>query len=184
MPIDRPLLATLSTGLLVMLAVASAGPAGAQQTFRDWTLHVNEDRDGKLCYIVSFPKKEEGTFKQRGKPAAFVSRLPTTPIKEEVSVQPGYTFKTGSETVVVVDEKDTFSFFTQGDHAWARTPKDDQSVIQAMIRGKTLVVRGTSSRDTTSTDTYSLVGFGAAYKAMQEACAAKPAARSPAQRPG
>ena len=40
-----------------------------------------------------------------------------------------------------------------------------------MKRGTDMTVRGTSTRNTFSLDTYSLLGFTAAYDAMIEACA-------------
>ena len=42
-----------------------------------------------------------------------------------------------------------------------------------MIRGARLVVKGTSSRGTKTTDTYSLKGFSAAFKAIGKACKVK-----------
>ena len=46
-------------------------------------------------------------------------------------------------------------------------------VVDAMIRGARLVVKGTSSRGTKTTDTYSLKGFSAAFKAIGKACKVK-----------
>ena len=42
-----------------------------------------------------------------------------------------------------------------------------------MKRGRKMVVKGKSSRGTATTDTYSLTGFSAAYKAIGEACGVK-----------
>jgi len=39
-----------------------------------------------------------------------------------------------------------------------------------MRRGGTLVVKGTSSRGTDTTDRYSLMGFTAAHNAISQAC--------------
>ena len=39
-----------------------------------------------------------------------------------------------------------------------------------MKAGKQLIVRGTSSRGTATTDTYSLAGFSAALAAIDKAC--------------
>ena len=157
---------------IAVIALSMVGEARAEmvKSFRDWTLYVYQDRDGKLCYIASLPTKQEGNYSNRDQPAAFVSRLPTNPPKEEVSVQPGYSFKAGSEVDVVVDGSATFKFFTQGENAWARTPRDDQTLIAAMRRGGAMTVKGTSTRDTFSLDTYSLLGFTAAYNAMNDAC--------------
>lgn len=39
-----------------------------------------------------------------------------------------------------------------------------------MKAGRTMIVRGTSTRGTATTDTYSLTGFTAGMKAIDEAC--------------
>ena len=43
-------------------------------------------------------------------------------------------------------------------------------IIKAMRAGNTLVVKGTSSRGTLTTDTYSLKGFTAVHNALNKAC--------------
>ena len=45
--------------------------------------------------------------------------------------------------------------------------------MAAMKGGKAMVVKGTSSRGTLTTDTYSLAGFTAAYAAIGKACKVK-----------
>jgi Invasion associated locus B (IalB) protein len=158
-------------GWLGALVLLIGAPAQGQvvETFRDWSLYVHEDADGKLCYIASPPSNQEGNYTRRGQAAAFVSRLPTRPPKEEVSLQPGYSYKQGSDVDVVVDDSSRFTLFTQGEHAWAREG-EDPALIDAMRRGRSMTVRGTSTRDTYSLDTFSLMGFTAAYSAMLEAC--------------
>lgn len=136
---------------------------------RDWTVYEVEDGSGKICYIASEPTNQEGNYSRRGNPAVLVARLPGDPPSEQVSVQPGYTYRDGS-TVDVNIEGQTFQLFTQGEHAWARTDEDDRALIAAMRRGLTMTVRGTSTRDTYSLDTYSLAGFTAAFEAMRDAC--------------
>lgn len=169
----RPFVLHALTALaLGTLAVA---PAAAQtpkfiSTQRDWTLYDVQAANGHTCYIASEPKKQEGTYKQRGNPAVLVARLPGDPPSEQVSVQPGYTFKKGSGVQLTVDGR-RFDLFTQGEHAWTRTDGDDKALIEAMKNGSSLVIKGTSSRETTSSDTYSLNGFTAAWQAMRDACA-------------
>ena len=51
--------------------------------------------------------------------------------------------------------------------------KDDKALVRAMIRGVTMIVRGTSSRGTLTIDTYSLRGFTAAHEAIGVACKVK-----------
>jgi tRNA(Leu) C34 or U34 (ribose-2'-O)-methylase TrmL len=159
----------IAAAALVILGTAVPAAAEMVGSFQDWTLYVHEDDAGKLCYVASLPTRQSGNYTSRGQAAAFVSRLPTRPPREEVSVQPGYNYKSGSEVQVVVDDSRKFTMFTQGEHAWAHEG-EDPTLIDAMRRGLEMTVRGTSTRDTFSLDTYSLRGFTAAYNAMQEAC--------------
>ncbi len=159
---------------LIVVAAAEAGTAAAQTpkflaSHRDWTVYEVADPKGKICYIASEPKNQEGNYRSRGNPAVLVARLPGEPPSEQVSVQPGYTFKRDSAVEVKIGDRG-FELFTQGEHAWARTDEDDRALIGAMRGGSNMTVRGTSTRDTFSLDTYSLSGFTAAFQAMRDAC--------------
>ncbi len=46
-------------------------------------------------------------------------------------------------------------------------------MVQAMRRGRKMVVRGLSTRGTKTVDTYQLAGFTAAHKAIGKACGVK-----------
>ena len=161
--------------LLAMLAYAAFPATTAAQTpkflasHRDWTVYLVEGERGRVCYIASEPTKQEGTYKARGNPAVLVALLPGEPPSEQVSVQPGYSYRKGSSVELSIANR-RFELFTQGEHAWARTDADDKALIDAMRKAGSMVIKGTSVRDTTSTDTYSLGGFGAAYEAMRDAC--------------
>ena len=86
-----------------------------------------------------------------------------------VSVTAGYDYQSGSETEVDIDGRD-FALFTRGGISWAYDARGDTNLVEAMRRGNRMVVRGTSSRGTLTTDTYSLSGFTAAYNAIEKAC--------------
>ena len=60
--------------------------------------------------------------------------------------------------------------FTQGDTAWTMGEADDAALVAAMKAGVDMVVRGKSERGTDTKDTYSLLGFTAAYDAIGQAC--------------
>ncbi len=151
--------------------LAAADPAAAAfvERFRDWSLYVHEDPNGKICFIVSTPIKQEGNFSRRGQPRLFVTQFGGADPRQEVSVDPGYTYRKGSSVEAVVDGV-RFELFTEGDRAWTRNAADDARLVEAMRRGSQMQVRGTSVRDTWSLDTYSLLGFTAAHRAMMEAC--------------
>jgi invasion protein IalB len=141
-----------------------------------WNLYVVEG-DEKVCYIASEPTKQEGTYKSRGNPFIIVARIPSNPPIDEVSVRAGYTYKKDSEVSVRIDGK-PFSFFTNAEQAWAKSSEEDKAAIAAMRRGKQALVQATSTRDTKSSDTYSLSGFSDAYAALTTACG-KSAALAP-----
>ena len=86
-----------------------------------------------------------------------------------VSIVAGYEFKPDEDVLAQVDSK-KFTMFSKGDRAWNAEGKDDQAMVAAMKRGRNLLVIGTSSRDTRTTDTYSLSGFTKAYQAIGKAC--------------
>jgi hypothetical protein len=54
--------------------------------------------------------------------------------------------------------------------AWAPDETADRALVQAMAAGRQMVVRGTSSRGTLTTDTYSLSGFTRAHQEINRAC--------------
>lgn len=163
----------LPIALTVIVSVL-AGPALAATpravgTYQDWNVYTVDDANGLLCYAASQPKKEDGNWTRRGARAVIVAKLPGAEPNEQVSVQPGYAFKNGTDAQVSVDGRQ-FRLFTKGEHGWTNSPKEDETLIGAMKSGSNMSVRGTSTRDTWSLDTYSLLGFTAAYNAMLDAC--------------
>jgi hypothetical protein len=159
---------------LLLTPVLSLGAAAQTPEFlgshRDWNVYAFTEDSQKICYMASEPKKQQGDYTRRGNPAILVTRRPGSPAADEVSVQPGYSYLDGSDVEIAVGSR-KFELFTRGEHAWARTEKADQDLIQAMRRGLEMTVRGTSTKETYSLDTYSLLGFSNAYEAMDEACA-------------
>jgi hypothetical protein len=165
---------TMSRALLACLLALPAAPALAQTpqflgTYRDWNVYAFTEDGEKICYMASEPKKQEGNYTRRDNPAVLVTRRPGPKVVDEVSVQPGYSYLDGSEVEVRVGNT-RFNLFTRGEHAWTKSDDADRALINAMKRGTDMTVRGTSFRNTYSLDTYSLLGFTAAYEAMLEAC--------------
>ena len=164
-------------GWAVAALVLSAVPALAQGgkligVFTDWSA-FSETEEGKgICYIGSLPKKQEGKYTQRGDPLILVTHRPAEKSFDVVSLQAGYIYSRGSEVEVTISGQ-RFELFTRGGYAWTKDSKTDRQIVVAMKGGKTMVVKGTSSRGTLTTDTYSLSGFTAAYGAMGKACGKK-----------
>jgi Invasion associated locus B (IalB) protein len=161
--------------IIALCLTSVLGVAAAAQTpeflgsHRDWNVYAFTEDSQKICYMASEPKKQEGDYTRRGNPAVLVTRRPGSPPVDEVSVQPGYSYLEGSEVEVAIGGRE-FMLFTRGEHAWTKSEEADKALINAMKRGSDMRVRGTSTRRTYSLDTYSLLGFTAAYEAMLDAC--------------
>jgi len=164
-----------------VLGVCAAGPAFAQSAERvaahvDWSVFVASDP--KECYIVSPPKSSvarrdgQAAEVQRGDIRLFVAFRPGENVSNEVSFTGGYPFQDGG-TVTLVIGADSFNLGPgRGDSGeWAWTdPADDARVVAAMRRGSTATITGTSSRGTTTEDTFSLSGFTAAVEDAEARC--------------
>lgn len=152
--------------------------ASAQDTrrhlgsYRDWDAFVYGTGSKKTCHMISVPKSWKASKKnvRRGDIYTMISHRPEYGITGEVNVVMGYPVRQGSDSIVRVDGRKRFEFFTEGNGAWAYDPKDDKAAVDAMKRGSRMVVTATSQRGTNTTDTYSLSGFTAAYNAISRAC--------------
>jgi hypothetical protein len=146
--------------------------------FSDWEAVTVKDAKGKVCYITSNPKKADAAVKNRQKAYAMVTHRPGEKTFDVVNFVAGYNYKVGSKATVDIDNE-KLVLYTAGNAAWAwDTPTaDDQAtdkkLVEAMRKGTSLVVHGTTARGTETTDTYSLIGFNKAYTAIGTACGVK-----------
>ena len=134
---------------------------------------LTEKQKGKLvCSIGSEPIKKTGKYKKRDQTYILVTHRPNSKSFNVISVLAGYTFRKNSEASIKIGKKET-KLFTDAGHAFAYDSKDDNDLVKSMIKGTTMIFKGISSRGTKTTDTYSLSGFSAAYKAINSACKVK-----------
>lgn len=164
-----------ATAAAVLLSL-DAAPAAAQAVqrvgdYNAWSAYTTSEDGSRVCFIASSPTRSEGQYTRRGNVFAIVTLRPAENREPEVSFVAGYTYKDDSTVEVRIDDQHSFALFTQDDAAWLpNDPRLDREMIERMRAGLNMVVRGTSSRDTLTTDTYSLRGFTAAFGAMQQAC--------------
>jgi len=163
----------------LLMAAMSAPPSRAQEktdligSFNDWdSFTLRRENGNRLCYMVSVPKSWRASREnvRRGDIYITVTHRPSGDVRDQVNVVVGYPLKNGSEVTATIDGQTSFELFTQGDGAWLYTAEQDSEMVQAMRRGVNLVVEGSSSRGTDTTDRYSLMGFTAAYNAISKAC--------------
>jgi len=154
--------------LFPSMSTAAAEPIG---TFADWSAFKGEENGNPVCYAGSEPTASQGDYTKRDPAYVLVTHRPAAGEIGIVDFVAGYTFKEDSEASAVIGT-DSFRLFTSGGDAWAYRGYDAK-IVQAMKRGIRMVVKGTSSRGTETTDTYSLAGFTAAYDAAAAACGAE-----------
>ena len=123
-------------------------------------------KEDNWCYIASIPMKEEGDYTKRGDTYTIVYRINKDP-ETIVQINAGYNYDESKPIQLTIDEK-KFELFSKGDTAWSRD--EDKEIILAMKRGKDLIIKGVSSRGTVTKDTYTLIGFTAAYNKLKKDC--------------
>ena len=162
----------------LLCASLLAEPQGVAAQVKPEPLASNENwkahsfvRDGnKVCYMHAKPAKSKGNYKRRGAPNVMVTRRQGSRTTEEVSVTSGYPYPEGKAVRVTIDGR-RFNFnLTHNEHAWMDDEAGDATVVEAMVRGRELMVRGVSLKNTYSEDTYSLIGFTKIHDALARAC--------------
>ena len=169
--------ASLALPLLLAGALAAGLPAAGAQAqsierigdFSDWSAFKYLEDGKPICFMASEPTKAEGNYTKRGKIHAMVTHRPEENRVDEVSIQAGYSYQDNAPVEVQIGTT-SMRLFTEGESAWTVDKDSDKKLVQAMIKGSTMVVQGTSSRGTNTKDTYSLSGFTRAYEAISKAC--------------
>lgn len=153
-----------------MLSGLVSLPANAQQmiaNYDNWRVFTVEREGKKVCYIASLPTKKDGNYSKRSDPYLLVTHKGGA--VDEVSTSSGYPYKEGEEVTLSFGQK-RFPLFVKGEIAWAYDEASDKSIVKEMIRGNDVKIKGTSWKNTKSTDTYSLKGFTAAHRHMKREC--------------
>lgn len=164
----------LFAGFVFFIALAGAARAQAAEPkligeYGAWSAYTLVEGGQKSCYMVSKPASAKGDYTSRGDVYALVTHRPAKNTKDVFTYITGYTYKSKSEASISVDGK-RFELFTQDDTAWTPDAVSDSALALAIRKGSKMVVKGTSSRGTLTTDTFSLKGSGDAYEAISKAC--------------
>ena len=148
-------------------------PATAQALgrFQDWRAHQFLDAGKRVCTMWTQPKTSEGKYTRRGEVFAFVSLRQSEPtVTGTVSLEMGYPATPGEEIAVSVDRGGAIRLPVTEGLAWTDSPEINRKLVDEMLTGLEMVVVGRSARGTETTDTYSLRGATAAYRAISDAC--------------
>jgi len=153
----------------------AAAPGGGQPNllgqYGDWGAYAASAGGGKVCYALATPASTRTNPPNRPRDPVylFISTRPAENVHNEVSVIIGYQLKADSEVNVEIGNN-KFVMYTKGDGAWISNAAEESRMIETMRKGADIVVTGTSSRGTQSTDRYSLKGLSQALDRTAKEC--------------
>ncbi len=167
---------------LLLIFLGFQPPLAQAQTLQEiakykaWRVFMTGTGVAVTCHIVSEPVSKKPKNVKRGEIFFAISHRPGQGVFNEVSLRIGYPFSKKSNPYAKVGA-DSFNFFSgakmsvaSASWAWMVNPANHALLIKAMQRGNRLTFKGTSKRGTLTTDEYSLIGFTAAYKRLNETC--------------
>lgn len=145
----------------------AGGPASIGR-FEDWEAATLTERGQKVCYAFTRAAASNPAVQGRGEVVLIVTHRGRS--RDEVAVRAGYTYPANAEpagTVEAAGGNIALAFFAAGEAAFAR---DRAAAVAAFERGRSLRLAGPGPRGGTVTDMFSLRGFSAARRAINEAC--------------
>jgi hypothetical protein len=158
-----------AAGLALAGSMALAQTVKTIGTFSSWTAFTHGEAASLLCFATAQPTKQEPAGAKRSPAFVYVSSWPKDGVKAEVSVRVGYPLRGGSDVTMAVSGS-SFKLFVHGDRAYIADAGEELKLLDAMRKGSTMTVVGTSERGTTTTDTYSLAGVSQALQAVATNC--------------
>lgn len=140
--------------------------------YGDWDVFEGAEGKSKVCYMATIAKETKGGGARKDKSYVMVMHRPAAKNLGVVSVTSGYAFKDKSEPAAEIgtEKLQLYTSAKTPDTAWAF---EDAKVVQAMLKGQTMVVKGTPAKGDAATDTYSLNGVSKAYQELNKACGVK-----------
>ena len=171
---------TKTLGLLILFILSFYGSNVTAEEILDkvavqlgWSVFVADSP--KICFVTSAPNKTVNerdnvvVSVNRGKIQLFVAYRPQDKTEGTVTFTGGYSFSEDRNVIMKIDAT-TYEMGTNGE--WAFPPNDeaDKKIIAAMKSGSEALVTALSRRGTVTKDTFSLLGFTAAFKEAKRRC--------------
>jgi hypothetical protein len=139
--------------------------------YGEWGAYTASPGGKKVCFAIAKPSSSQTNPPNRPRNPIymFVSTRPADKVTNEVSIVIGYPFKANSEATAEIGSAN-FALYTQGDGAWIKNAGDEARMVEAMRQGQTAVVKGVSTHETKTTDTFSLKGLSQALDRTGQEC--------------
>jgi len=160
----------MAAGLFAGLSMGSAMAESPMSlgTFKDWSAYSLTEGGQTVCFAVSEPQDKLPKAVKHGDVFFLVSNW-NGGSKGEPSLVTGYSFKTGSAVTAEIGSS-KWNLFTNNNGAWIREAADESKLINAMKRGSSMRMKGTSARGTATEYQISLSGVTKALNAINSSC--------------
>jgi hypothetical protein len=145
----------------------AAGPTSIGR-FDDWEAATLSERGQKVCYAFTRAAASAPAVQGRGEVVLVLTHRGRS--RDEVAIRAGYTFPANAEPAGTVEASGgniALAFFSAGEAAFAR---DRAAAVNAFERGRALRLTSPGPRGGNVVDMFSLRGFSAARRAINEAC--------------
>lgn len=161
--------AVITTLGLLLATPASAQTVDLVGAQGGWSLYADKATPKAVCFLAAQPQSTDPPAAKRGPIFFYISAWPKDGIKSEPSVKAGYPIAPDKEMSVTIGA-DTFKLFAKADRGFVSNPTEELKLIEAMKKGSTAVVKATSARGTSTSDTYELSDFSPALQKLAETC--------------
>ena len=139
-------------------------------TFRDWQAYTAMTNSGRVCYVMSSPKRRLPESLRRGDGFLFVTSRPDAGVSREVSAIVGFPTDDTRVSTMVVDGSTNIASVTKNGSVWVRDQAQESTAVRAFLGGSEMRLTVRSGRGNESTDVYSLMGFTAALERAEREC--------------
>ena len=158
-------------------------------SYGDWSVYQSQSGKNRICYTLAQPKGRDPEDLKREAAYAFISERPAEGVRNEVSFIMGFDVgASGAEdakdkkkakkkdsdpvapTAVIGDA--SFELLPKGADLWVKNAAKESDLIAEMRKGSKLVIKASSKKGNTTTDTYSLSGFSQAIDRALKDCPA------------
>ena len=168
------ILLTFITVLFCTPAISKTFSTNRVDSKEDWSVFM--ENNPSQCWIVSAPSRTKATRNgksikvNRSEIQLFALFEPSQSIYGQISFTSGYPFKIGSAVTVSIGSSEHMLSQTDGEWAWPKSSEENEAILKSLRRGVKALVSGISSKGTRTKDTFSLLGFSAAFAEAQKRC--------------
>jgi len=153
-------------------AAAAAKPGTGQALklgqFDDWVAYATPGAK-KICYALSVPKERLPKNLNRDPGYLFVSYRPDEKVRGEIAVVMGFSVKENSPAEAVLGGS-KFELAGKDTSLFVHNAAEEGTMLAAMKRGGSLVVKASSKRGNETTDRFSLAGIVQALDRAEKEC--------------